>query len=119
MINARCLAAIIINVSGRRFINCQNSNMNDIMNNANIRSKVIWNFYEATSIDLNSQKFVGALLAPYATVTQTGGNIYGSVGVLSLITNAEVHLSTDVDVNIPTDVVSLLALQLKCLNQRH
>jgi len=45
------------------------------------------------------------LLAPYATVTQTGGNIDGSVGVLSLITSAEVHLSTDVDVNIPTNII--------------
>jgi len=45
------LAAIIINVSGEKLSIAQNSNMNDIINNANIRAKVIWNFYEATSID--------------------------------------------------------------------
>jgi choice-of-anchor A domain-containing protein len=99
--NAADLDYIIINVAGDDLKLSGGTNMSlDTFG-----PKIIWNFYEAKSIDLYAQQFVGALLAPYATVTQTGGNINGSVGVLSLITNAEVHLLTDVDVNVPTDVV--------------
>jgi choice-of-anchor A domain-containing protein len=91
--------AIIINVSGKDLSITHSSNLNI---SDDIKSKVIWNFYEAESINLNAQKFVGALLAPYATVTQTGGNIDGSVGVFSLITGAEVNFPTNTDVNIIT-----------------
>ncbi|MBU2925456.1 choice-of-anchor A family protein [Colwellia sp. 1_MG-2023] len=97
--NANDLAYIVINVPGNDVSMLNNSNMNFDKNK--FGSKIIWNFYEAEVITLNAQNFVGALLAPYATVTQTGGNIDGSVGVLSLITNAEIHLATNVDVTVP------------------
>ena len=96
--NISDLSAIVINVAGNDLSIANNSNINGSFNNKEISSKVIWNFYEATSIDLGSQKFVGAILAPLATVTQTGGNIYGSVGAFSLITNAEINVPTNVDI---------------------
>ncbi|WP_159822503.1 collagen-binding domain-containing protein [Colwellia sp. 20A7] len=98
--NADDLAYIVINVPGNDVSMLNNSNMN--FEKSKFGSKIIWNFYEAEVITLNAQNFVGALLAPYATVTQTGGNIDGAVGVLSLITNAEIHLATNVDVTIPS-----------------
>jgi choice-of-anchor A domain-containing protein len=98
--NADDLAYIVINVPGNDLSLLNSSNMNFDKNK--FGSKIIWNFYEAEVITLNSQNFVGALLAPYATVTQTGGNIDGAVGVFSLITNAEVHLATNVDVTVPS-----------------
>jgi choice-of-anchor A domain-containing protein len=99
--NINDLSAIIINVSGNDLSIINSANLNGNMNRAEISSKIIWNFYEATTIKLNSQKFVGALLAPYAAVTQNGGNIYGSVGALSLITNAEINVPTDVNITTP------------------
>jgi choice-of-anchor A domain-containing protein len=98
--NANDLAYIVINVPGNDLSLLNSSNMNFDKNK--FGSKIIWNFYEAQAITLTSQNFVGALLAPYATVTQKGGNIDGAVGVLSLITNAEIHLATNVDATIPS-----------------
>ncbi|MBX3015872.1 MAG: choice-of-anchor A family protein, partial [Caldilineaceae bacterium] len=54
------------------------------------RQQVIWNFYEATTIELGSRNFMGALLAPLATV-KASGNIDGSAAVRSLSTTAELH----------------------------
>lgn len=43
-------------------------------------SNIIWNFFEATSIDLNRGNFHGSLLAPDAVLTNSN-TIYGSVFV--------------------------------------
>jgi choice-of-anchor A domain-containing protein len=108
--NLSDLDYILINVAGSDLALSGGSNMTGIKNDK-LSAKVIWNFYEATTINLNSQNFVGALLAPYATVTQTGGNIDGAVGVFSLITQAQVHLPTSVDINI-SQVASIPATKV-------
>jgi len=55
---------VVINVSGTS-INLNNSLS---FNLASTRTNILWNFYEATSINLNTN-FAGTILAPYATVT--------------------------------------------------
>ena len=81
---------IVINVAGAT-VNWQYGNMVGNLANQSWRANLIWNFYEATTIDLDGKNFMGALLAPLATV-KAGGPIDGSVAVRSLTTTGEVHL---------------------------
>jgi choice-of-anchor A domain-containing protein len=53
------------------------------------RAQTIWNLPQATSLTINSN-WMGALLAPNATVT-TSVNIDGATAVFSLTTTAELH----------------------------
>jgi choice-of-anchor A domain-containing protein len=53
------------------------------------RAQTIWNLPQATTLTINSD-WMGALLAPYATVT-TSVNIDGATAVQSLTTTAELH----------------------------
>ncbi|MYM70862.1 choice-of-anchor A family protein [Duganella sp. FT134W] len=53
-------------------------------------NKMVWNFYNATSLTVNSQ-FAGSILATKAALTNTA-NIDGGVYVSSLDQHAEIHL---------------------------
>ncbi|NDY92616.1 choice-of-anchor A family protein [Ideonella livida] len=55
-----------------------------------IGSRTIWNFYNATSLNLGTQ-FGGAVLATEATLTHSN-NIEGGVFVQSLVQYGEIHL---------------------------
>lgn len=90
--NFNDLDAVIINVGGLQVNWSNSSNMvGQHFTSIAGREKILWNFYEATSINLFAHSFMGALLAPYATVT-AANPIEGSVGVFSLLTTSEVHL---------------------------
>jgi choice-of-anchor A domain-containing protein/uncharacterized repeat protein (TIGR01451 family) len=85
---------ILINVSGTT-VNWSNGNMvgtwlNDASSTGG-RARTLWNFYQATTLNFNSRNFMGAVLAPKASLT-TSGNIDGVVAVTNLTTTAEVHL---------------------------
>ena len=85
---------ILINVSGTT-VNWSNGNMvgtwlNDASSTGG-RARTLWNFYQATTLNFNSRNFMGAVLAPKASLT-TSGNIDGAVAVTNLTTTAEVHL---------------------------
>jgi len=80
---------IIINVAGTT-INWSDGNLVGNFVDKTWRANVIWNFYEATTINLGSRNLMGALLAPLAAV-KTSGNLDGAVAVRSLTTTAEVH----------------------------
>lgn len=58
----------------------------------NIGAKTIWNFYNATDVDIKNQ-FGGSVLAPLADFSNTG-NIEGGVFVNSLDQKAEIHLQS-------------------------
>lgn len=77
---------LLINVSGVSATINQNFT-NGIQNN---EQKILFNFYEATSISINSN-FRGGIYAPLATVNQNGSNIDGSVVAATLNQNAEIH----------------------------
>lgn len=85
---------IIINVSGTT-INFSNGNFTGMLANASNAGKILWNFYEATSITLNSQ-FIGSILAPYADITAQS-LMTGSIVANSITTTAEIHLPTGGD----------------------
>lgn len=56
-----------------------------------LASQVVWNFYEATSLNLGA-KLIGAVLAPNATVSNFSGSMEGSIFANSIfLTNGEVH----------------------------
>src|SRR5690606_18096015 len=82
---------ILVNVSGTS-IDWNNTNMGNFLGsyNSNI-AKVIWNFYEATSIKTYSKRFGGALLAPYAALDAGSGNMEGTTVVKTLTSAGEIH----------------------------
>ncbi len=77
---------ILINVSGVSLTVAQNF-IGDLQNN---ERKVIFNFYEATTLNLN-RNFRGTVYAPLATVNQNGSNIDGGVVARNFNQTAEVH----------------------------
>ncbi|MDB6076393.1 MAG: hypothetical protein JWO82_140 [Akkermansiaceae bacterium] len=88
-INASTAADIVINVAGS-VINWTSGNLVGLFTQDYWRSHLVWNFYEATSINLGSYNLMGQVLAPNAAVT-TSGNIDGSIYAKSLTTTSEVH----------------------------
>jgi choice-of-anchor A domain-containing protein len=86
-------AAIVINVTGSTIDWSGNGNLVGEFTNSTWRSRVIWNFPQATSINFGSHNMMGAVLAPYAALT-TSANLDGSVAVRALTTSAEVHQPT-------------------------
>jgi len=53
--------------------------------------KVLYNFPTATSLTVSSLSFQGSVLAPYASVSYTNGNIEGSIACLNFNGNGEFH----------------------------
>ncbi|MCW5892278.1 MAG: choice-of-anchor A family protein [bacterium] len=80
---------IVINVTGTT-VDWQFGNLVSAFTQATWRSRVLWNFPQATSINLNARNLMGAILAPYAAVT-TQANIDGSTAVRALTTSSEIH----------------------------
>lgn len=77
---------ILVNVSGAS-ITVDKNFTNGFTNNEN---KILFNFYEATSLTIN-RNFRGAIYAPFANVVQGGVNFDGSVIAGSLTQSAEIH----------------------------
>lgn len=84
---------VVINVTGSTADWSGNGNMVGNFTNSQWRSHVLWNFPQATTVNLRSHNMMGAVLAPYAQVT-TAANLDGSVAVRALTTSAEVHQPT-------------------------
>lgn len=104
-INLNGAQQVIINVSGTSINWGAGGNFVGNFVTNNVRARVLWNFYEATSITLN-KNFNGALLAPYAHLTNST-SIDGSVGVKSMTLNGEVHQPTSL---VPLPEPSTLVL---------
>jgi len=89
-LNLNGASDIVINVSGVNIV-WSAGNMVGVFNQDDVRDNIVWNFYEATTIDFGSHAMNGQVLAPLANVT-TSGNINGSIFANSLTTTSEVHL---------------------------
>lgn len=76
---------LIINVDASTYTAGNGINFND----ANIGSKILWNFYDATSLAFNVE-FGGTILAPNAAVTN-GSPIDGTLFASSYAGNGELH----------------------------
>lgn len=83
---------VLINVSGSTVDWFSNINMVGNFTSNYWQGHTLWNFYEATTIDLNSHQFNGGILAPYASIQLDGGSIDGLVVANNLTARAEVHL---------------------------
>ncbi|WP_430423584.1 collagen-binding domain-containing protein [Phenylobacterium sp.] len=79
---------IVINVAGAKVSLPSSINFNS---SANLGQKVIWNFFEATSIDLGSKSWYGSVLAPKADL-KIGNFIQGSVVARSLVQNGAIKM---------------------------
>lgn len=61
-------------------------------NNTTFASKLIWNFHEATEINLTGNAWLGTILAPNATLASGTGNIWGGLAVNTITGfNGEVY----------------------------
>lgn len=78
---------VVINVEGSAISLPGGFNFNGP---ANLGTKVIWNFYEATTLDFGSKAFYGSVLAPNAAAT-IGNFIEGTAVFASLTANGEIH----------------------------
>ena len=78
---------IIVNVGG----SAAKLGKNFVGSTSGLGQHVIWNFYEATSLDFASNSFYGSVLAPYAD-TKINNFIQGSTVVGSLNQNGAVRL---------------------------
>lgn len=88
--NANGATDILINVAGSS-ISWQHGNLVGLFNDSDWRGRIVWNFYEAESLDFGSKNMMGQVLAPNATIT-AAGVIDGSVFAANLKTTSEVHL---------------------------
>lgn len=78
---------VLVNVSGST-IGGSIGQSGNLANDANA-SKVLWNFYEATTVSLQ-REWYGSILALNATVN-TNSNVTGTLAAKSYIGNAEIH----------------------------
>jgi choice-of-anchor A domain-containing protein len=86
IVRAAADSTVIINVSGADIAFRENM----IETDYSLGSLILWNFYEAARLELNT-KIIGAVLAPYAAVT-LGNPVEGSLVAQSLLLSSEVHL---------------------------
>lgn len=94
---------VVINVAGANIGLPGGFNFNGP---ANLGTKVIWNFYEATNLNFGSKAWYGSVLATHAQAT-IGNFIEGSAVFAGLTANGEIHTPgfTDYDVPPPSTVV--------------
>lgn len=78
---------VVINVAGTNITLPGGFNFNGP---GSLGTKVIWNFYEATSLDFGSKAFYGSVLAPTAQAT-IGNFIEGTAVFAGLTANGEIH----------------------------
>jgi len=81
--------AVIINVAGTKVSLPSSINFNGP---TGLGAKVIWNFYEAASVDLGSKSWYGSVLAPQAAM-KNNNFVEGSVIARSMIQNGEIRMS--------------------------
>jgi choice-of-anchor A domain-containing protein len=88
VINAPTGSTVLVNIAG----------LNDSMSNGMSLSgvdvtHVLFNFYQATTLNISSMGVLGSVLAPNATLTLSGGNINGQtiVNNASTINGGEFH----------------------------
>jgi len=67
---------------------------------SNLGTKVVWNFYEATTLDFGSKAWYGSVLATHAQAT-IGNFIEGSAVFAGLTANGEIHTPGLTNYDIP------------------
>lgn len=83
-------SAVLINVAGSS-VDWKGGNLVGEFTKNSVRPNIVWNFFEATTIKLNSKNMMGQILAPNAAVTSSA-ILDGSIYAKSFTTTSEVHL---------------------------
>ncbi|OKH38631.1 hypothetical protein NIES2119_08515 [[Phormidium ambiguum] IAM M-71] len=86
-LNATNSSTVVVNVSGKD-VSMKNFGFNLMNTN---RQKVLYNFYEATSLDISGIGIEGSILAPLANVNFNNGQINGNLIAGSLTGTGESH----------------------------
>ncbi|MFB2938698.1 choice-of-anchor A family protein [Aerosakkonemataceae cyanobacterium BLCC-F154] len=86
-LNANNSSTVVVNVSGQE-VSMKNFGFNLMSTN---RQKVLYNFYEATSLDISGIGIEGSILAPLANVKFNNGQINGNLIAGSLVGTGESH----------------------------
>lgn len=98
-INAPTGSTVVVNVSGQS-VSLKNFGFNI---QGVSRQKVLYNFFEATSLDASGISIEGSILAPFANFSFNNGQINGSIIAQSLRGNGESHnYGFDGDLPTPT-----------------
>ncbi len=109
---------VVINVAGAAIDFTTGGNFAGAFATDAVRSRVLWNFFEAESIDLRGKAFEGSILATDAFLTHNGV-ISGSVFVDSLNSESEVHLpGFDFNIPAPGRVAALATVGLVASRRR-
>jgi choice-of-anchor A domain-containing protein len=88
-INGPSTSSLIVNIGGTNISMKNFGFSNNLM--SGLRQKVLFNFYEATSIELTNIGFQGSILAPFAHLKTTYGEVNGQVIVASSEGSGEYH----------------------------
>ncbi|GAA6618102.1 choice-of-anchor A family protein [Scytonema sp. NUACC26] len=88
-INGPSTSSLIVNIGGTNISMKNFGFSNNLM--SGLRQKVLFNFYEATSIELTNIGFQGSILAPLAHLKTTYGEVNGQVIVASSEGSGEYH----------------------------
>lgn len=97
--------SVVINVTGQ-FIDIAANFLGGVA--TDLAANTIWNFTEATSLDIERQ-FGGSILAVYANLTN-GNNIEGSVVAAALNQHGEIHYNGPAVFVAPTPIPAALPL---------
>ncbi|CAN5314404.1 hypothetical protein BH23VER1_BH23VER1_02400 [soil metagenome] len=89
-LDLRGASAAIINVSGTGNINWNHGSLAGYLLNDAAASTVIWNFYEASRVNLMSRRMNGAIMVPFGHLTHQG-EIYGSVVARTAYSNGKLN----------------------------
>lgn len=112
---------VIINVAGTQIVagggvNLTGNGFQFGANTQNVGARnILWNFYEAETIDFNNLAMVGSVLAPYAHIS--GGAVFdGSVAAMSYTGAREFHQYTFIPptVTVPEPSALLILLAGLC-----
>ncbi len=118
-IDAPAGSTILVNVSGTtdlfRYMGIQFQDLNGDGTGVANRQNVLYNFYEATSLEINGISVQGSILAPKATVNFGNGNVEGNLIAGNLYGNGEAHNylftgSLPSPVSVPEPSVPLLSV---------
>lgn len=88
-INGPTTSSLIVNIGGTNISMKNLGFSNNLM--SGLRQKVLFNFYEATDIELTNIGFQGSILAPLAHLKTTNGEVNGNVIVASSEGSGEYH----------------------------
>lgn len=81
--------AVIVNVAGANVKLPSSINFNGP---TGLGAKVIWNFYEAATVDLGSKAWYGSILAPQAQI-KNNNYVEGAVVAASMLQNGEIRMN--------------------------